>query len=62
MANQHTMNHNEAFTMRGAYLHNDFYEEVVKKRDALIDNAVLVKIPWLQYQRANIPHLTRYSN
>ena len=62
MANQHTKNHNEAFTLRGATLHNPQFEAVVKQRDVLIDNAGLDKIPWVQYHRANVPHLARQSN
>lgn len=62
MANQHTMNHNEAFTFRGAALDNPHFEAIIKERDELFDNVKLVTIPWLQYHRANVPHLARHSN
>lgn len=61
MSNQHTVNHNEAFTFSGAYHDNAYYEAIVKERDRLIDDAGLTIIPWKQYHRANVPHLARHS-
>ena len=61
MSNQHTENHNEAFAFSGAVRGNNHYMSVVKERDRLIDNAEITVIPWLQYHRANVPHLARHS-
>ncbi|MDQ0189328.1 hypothetical protein JI721_16975 [Alicyclobacillus cycloheptanicus] len=61
MSNQHTSNHNESFTFAGSLQNNRHFEMVVSERNRVIDDAVIVPIPWKQYHRANIPHLARHS-
>lgn len=61
MANQHTENHNSAFTFYGALRANDFYEGIVEQRNLKFDNSIIVPIPWKQIHRANVPHLARHS-
>jgi hypothetical protein len=39
---------------------NDAYEAIVNRRN--IDDPVLQAIPWRQFHRANVPHLSRHSN
>lgn len=62
MTNQHTENHNEAFSFVGALKSNPKFEAVVSERNRKIDDAVIVPVPWKQYHRANIRHLERHSN
>lgn len=61
MSNQHTINHNEAFTLSGSYKNNPHFEAIVQDRDLLIDNAAIAPVPWKQFHRANVPHLSRHS-
>ncbi|MBX5436773.1 MAG: hypothetical protein IRZ33_06095 [Alicyclobacillaceae bacterium] len=61
MSNQHTVNHNDAFTFVGAYGENRWYDSVVQARDRVMDEARLTPIPWKQIHRANVPHLARHS-
>lgn len=62
MSNQHTENHNEAFTFAGALRQNHVYESIVRERKTAIDNVFITPIPWVQYHRANVPHLGRHSS
>lgn len=60
MSNQHTENHNEHFTLYGALKNNDTAEAIVAhKRQEFVHSAGI--IPWMQYHRANVPHLARHS-
>jgi hypothetical protein len=61
MSNQHTENHNEAFTFAGALRANHVYESIVNEHMKAFDNAAITPIPWKQYHRANVPHLGRRS-
>ncbi|MCL6637633.1 MAG: hypothetical protein K6T26_06775 [Alicyclobacillus sp.] len=61
MSNQHTVNHNPAFTFEGSLRHNKQYLAVVEQRDRMMDQAALTPIPWKQIHRANVPHLARRS-
>lgn len=47
--------------MAGALQGNRQYEAVVSERNRVMDDAVIVPIPWKQYHRANVPHLSRHS-
>lgn len=62
MTNQHTKNHNDAFTLAGSYRNNAHFEAIVHERKRLIDNLLLTPIPWRQFHRANVPHLMRHSD
>lgn len=61
MSNQHTENHNEAFTISGSLRNNHHFEAVVSERNRVVDDAAIVPIPWKQIHRANVPHLARHS-
>jgi hypothetical protein len=62
MSNQHTENHNDQFTFVGALSANHKNENIVSERNRMIDNTIIVPVPWKQYHRANIRHLARHSN
>lgn len=62
MANQHTENHNEAFSMPGALKANRRFESVVSQRNEEMDNAEWTPIPWKAYHRVNLRHTTRHSS
>ncbi|WP_067932882.1 hypothetical protein [Alicyclobacillus kakegawensis] len=62
MTNQHTDNHNDAFTFHGALRRNGVTEGIVERRGRVMDEAALTPIPWKQIHRANVPHLARRSN
>ncbi|GGJ13387.1 hypothetical protein GCM10010885_23330 [Alicyclobacillus cellulosilyticus] len=62
MSNQHTANHNDALTMVGALQRNGEYESVIQYRNRIIDDTVIVPIPWKAVHRANVRHLVRRSN
>lgn len=61
MSNQHTANHNDAFALHGALSTNSAFEGIVERRNLLMDDSVIVPIPWKPIHRANVPHLARHS-
>lgn len=61
MANQHTENHNQAFSMPGALRMNHRFENVVSHSNQEMDNAQVTPIPWKAIHRANLRHLARRS-